>query len=356
MHRTHLEQLRQYMRKHHLDAFYVTDLVHVRYLTGFSGSHGACLIFRNAQYFFTDKRYKEQAPLEVQNFKIVIAPNQILHTIAEKKLLRPSLRVGYEGSALTVEEFAALKKTFPHCSFRKTTAVLETISAHKQPYELEYIRKAASITDEVFKKILPQLKPGVTECDIAAEISYWHRRLGAEGDAFEPIVASGPRGALPHARASEKKLRSGEMVVLDFGCRYRGYHSDLTRTVALGNPPREMKKIYSIVLDAQARALEALAIGREAKAVDAVARSYIRAAGYGKYFIHSLGHGLGIRIHEPLRLSKLSTDVLQEGHVFTVEPGIYLPNQGGVRIEDDVALHNGSFEVLTQSPKEYLSV
>lgn len=352
----HLEQLRAYLDAHRLDAFLVTDLVHVRYLTGFSGSHGACLILPTTQYFFTDKRYKEQAPQEVQNFRIVIAPEQIVRTIAEKKLLRPSMRVGFEASAVTVEEYATLKKTFPTCIFRKTTSVIETISARKQPHELDFIRKAAAITDEVFQKILPLLKPGVAECDIAAEISYWHRRLGAEGDAFEPIVASGARGALPHARASEKKLKRGEMIVLDFGCKYRGYHSDLTRTVALGKPPRELKRVYSIVLDAQQRALDALAVGVEARTIDSVARTTIKRAGYGKYFIHSLGHGLGIRIHEPLRLSMLSKEVLQPGHVFTVEPGIYLPGIGGVRIEDDVALHSTSAEVFTHSPKELMSL
>lgn len=352
----HLEQLRAYLNAHRLDAFLVTDLVHVRYLTGFSGSHAACLIFPTTQYFFTDKRYKEQVRQEVENFRVIIAPEQIVRTIAEKNLLRRSMRVGIEASAVTVEEYATLKRTFPGCIFRKTTSVIETISARKQPYELDFLRKAAAITDEVFQKILPLLKPGVAECDIAAEISYWHRRLGAEGDAFEPIVASGPRGALPHARASEKKLKRGEFVVLDFGCKYRGYHSDLTRTVVVGKPSSELKRMYTVVLDAQQRALDALAVGVEARTIDAIARSSIKRAGYGKYFIHSLGHGLGIRIHEPLRLSKLSNDVLHVGNVFTVEPGVYIPDVGGVRIEDDVALHSASVEVLTHSPKELLSL
>lgn len=354
MHTYQLEALRSAMKQHRLDAFYTSDIVHVRYLTGFSGSHGACLITRKAQFFFTDKRYKDQAPQEVKEYRIVIAPEQILQTLAEKKILQPSMRIGIEAAYVTIEEHRTLKRTFPLCTFVATTSILETISARKQPAEIAALKKAASITDTVFEKILPIFKPGVRECDIAAEISYWQKKLGAEGDAFEPIVASGPRGALPHARASEKKLKRGEMVVLDFGCIYRGYHSDLTRTVALGKPPAELKKIYTIVLDAQKRALDAIQVGMEARAVDAIARTDIEKNGYGSYFFHSLGHGVGIRIHEALRLSARSNDILEEGNVFTVEPGIYLPKVGGVRIEDDVVLHNQHIDVITHSPKELM--
>jgi len=210
--------------------------------------------------------------------------------------------------------------------------------------------------DTVFKKILDSIRPGVRECDIAAEISYWHRKLGAECDAFDPIVASGKRGALPHARASEKIIRTGDMVVLDFGCQYRGYHSDLTRTIAVGKISAQMKKVYSIVLEAQRKAIDSVRSGVKARSVDAVARRHIRTCGFGRNFIHSLGHGLGIRIHESLRLSIVSKDVLQKGNVVTVEPGIYLPAYGGIRIEDDIVVRDNGCDILTTSPKELIIV
>ncbi len=226
----------------------------------------------------------------------------------------------------------------------------------KDEGEVALIRYATRITDKVFRKILSLVRPGVRECDIAAEISYWHRKYGAECDAFDPIVASGERGALPHARASEKIIRRGEMVILDFGCCYRGYHSDLTRTVSVGKPSAEMKKVYRIVYDAQMKAIDAVHSGVSARSVDAVARKHIRQNGYGRYFIHSLGHGLGIHVHEPLRLSVLSKSILQTGNVMTIEPGIYIPGCGGVRIEDDIVVKENGCEVLTKSPKELITV
>jgi Xaa-Pro aminopeptidase len=200
------------------------------------------------------------------------------------------------------------------------------------------------------------LKPGIKELDLAAEISYWHQRFGADGDAFESIVASGPRGALPHGRATEKKICRGEFVTLDFGCTFHGYNSDLTRTVAVGKPGARATKIYQTVLQAQCKAIEATRPGVSARALDRVARNHIRQKGFGKYFSHSLGHGLGIEIHEPLRLSAKSKDVVAVGNVFTIEPGIYIKGIGGVRIEDDVVVRDSGCEVITKSPKELIIV
>ena len=356
MHSNKLELLRSAMHQRKLNAFLVTDIIHVRYLTGFSGSNGVCLITPTKQYFFTDNRYRQQSAQEVRSFKIIIAPEQIFRTIAEKKLLAGFHRIGIEASAVTLEEHRTLKRWFPNCRFISTTGIIESMSAIKQPDELDCIRKAAAITDSVFEKILPLLHPGVRECDIAAEISYWHRRFGAEGDSFEPIVASGERGALPHARASEKKMKRGEFVVLDFGCRYKGYCSDITRTVAIGKVSSQFKRIYEIVLEAQQMAIEAVQPGIPAKSVDVVARQHIKLHGFGAYFFHSLGHGLGIRIHESPLLSIRSAEILQPGNVFTIEPGIYIPDKGGVRIEDDIALHADRVEVITHSPKELIVV
>ena len=249
-----------------------------------------------------------------------------------------------------------LKKLLPLRHFIPATSILENITAVKDEKEIELIRSAAAISDKVFKKLLRLVRPGVRECDIAAEISYWHRKYGAECDAFDPIVASGERGALPHARASEKIIRRGELLVLDFGCCYRGYNSDITRTLAVGNPSGEMKKVYQIVLDAQMKAIDAVHSGVTARSIDAVARKHISRKGYGRYFIHSLGHGLGIHVHDPLRLSRLSNAVLTPGNVVTIEPGIYLPGRGGIRIEDDIVVRTNGCEILTTSSKELIVV
>ncbi len=344
------------MEKLHLQSMLVTELLHVRYLTGFSGSNGLCLITLTKQFFITDRRYKSQAPQEVDSFEIIIAKQNLFPLLAERKLIAMKSRVGFESQNISVAEMMSLKKLLPNRHFIPATSILENITAVKDEKEIELIRFAASISDRVFEKILTIVRPGVRECDISAEISYWHRKFGAECDAFDPIIASGERGALPHARASERKIKRGEMVVMDFGCCYKGYNSDITRTIAIGNISTEMRKVYQIVLDAQKKAIEAVRSGVTARSIDAVARKHIRKNGYGRYFIHSLGHGLGIHVHDPLRVSAISKAVLATGNVVTIEPGIYLPGHGGVRIEDDIVVLENGCDILTKSSKELIIV
>ena len=351
-----LKAVRVLMTALRVQSLLVTELEHVRYLTGFSGSSGLCLVTPTRQFFITDRRYKSQAPQEVNGFKIIIAKQTLFPLLAERKLIPPRSRVGFESQNISVADMNSLKKMLPLRRFIPATSILENVTAVKDEKEIELIRSAAGISDKVFKKLLTIVRPGVRECDIAAEISYWHRRYGAECDAFDPIVASGERGALPHARASEKIIRRGELVVLDFGCRYHGYNSDITRTLAVGNPSSEMKKIYQIVLDAQIKAIDAVRSGVTARSIDAVARKHIRQKGYGRFFIHSLGHGLGIHVHDPLRVSAVSNSVLETGNVVTIEPGIYLPDRGGVRIEDDIVVRDKGCEILTTSSKELIVV
>jgi Xaa-Pro aminopeptidase len=351
-----LNAVRAAMTALRLQALLVTEMAHVRYLTGFSGSNGLCVITPTKQFLITDRRYKTQVLQEVERFTIIIAKQTLFPLIAERKLIPLQARVGFESKHISVEEMKSLKKLLPNRHFVPATRILENVTAVKEDEEIELIRSAARITDKVFKKILTLVRPGMHECDIAAEISYWHRKYGAECDAFDPIVASGERSALPHARASDKIIQRGEMMVLDFGCRYRGYHSDLTRTIAIGKPSAEMKKVYKIVYDAQMKAIDVARSGVAAWSVDAVARKHIRQMGYGRYFIHSLGHGLGIHVHEPLRLSALSTTVLKRGNVVSIEPGIYIPGKGGVRIEDDVVIHDNGCDILTISSKELIIV
>ncbi len=349
-----LQQLRSGFASLDIDAFLVSFQPHVRYLTGFSGSNGIGLITERSQSLITDGRYVEQSRREVKGWKIFIAQDNLFEEMRLQRLLPPGCRVGLDGNTFVLSQFKHLKKTFPRVKFLPKVETIEKIAAVKDEEEITKLRKAVEITDRVFGEILPVLKPGLRELEVAAELSYRQRMHGADGDAFETIVASGDRGALPHGQASSKKLRRGELVTLDFGCVYDGYHSDLTRTVALGKPSAEGKKIYSIVLDAQCKSIESAKSEMKAKELDTIAREHIKSNGYEKFFRHSLGHGIGLQIHEAPRISFLSKAVLAAGNVITIEPGIYLPGFGGVRIEDDIVIRNGDCEVLTSSPKELL--
>ncbi|MGB2867507.1 MAG: aminopeptidase P family protein [Bacteroidota bacterium] len=349
-----LDAVRQKLSEARLHAFLVTHLAHVHYLTGFSGSNGACLIMEDRQYFLSDGRYKDQAPQEVKDFRIIISSKGFAETVAHKGLLPKKSAVGFEGAHLSVAQLHHFEQTLPAVRFRPFSSVVEAAVSVKEESEIRLIRQAVSVTERVFEKLLGIIKPGLRELDVAAEIAYLHRLMGADADAFEPIVASGMRGAFPHARASEKKICKGEMVTLDFGCRYKGYNSDLTRTVAVGSPSREMKNIYDIVQTAQRKAVQSATSGMPARALDRVARAWIKKKGYGKYFNHSLGHGLGREVHETPRISALTKDVLQTGNVVTIEPGIYVPGVGGVRIEDDVVIREKGCDILTTSSKALL--
>lgn len=353
-----IKKLRDQFEQLTIDAFLITFLPHLRYLSGFSGTSGIGLITHDAAYLITDGRYTTQARQQIQRgeqkWKIFIVQDSLFDAFDQKRLLRKGWRIGFDGNTLPYSTYQSLGRKFPAVRFVSKGWTIEKIAAVKDASEIKKIKHAVAITDCVFKEVLEILRPGIMELDIAAEISYRQRKHGAEADAFEAIVASGERGALPHGRASSKKIRRGELVTLDFGCVYEGYHSDLTRTVAVGKPMRESKKIYQIVLDAQSRAIEKAASGMLAKDLDAVARSYIKKMGYERYFNHSLGHGIGLQIHEPPRISSMSKARLQTGNVITIEPGIYIPKFGGVRIEDDVLITNGQCEVLNRSPKKLL--
>lgn len=339
-----------------LDALLITHLPNVQYLSGFSGSNGACVITRNYHTFVTDGRYIAQSKEEVRGFRILITKTKLFDELAAKGVLRSKKRVGIESSHVTLAELRTIKKLFPGVTFVQTDGIVERQAAIKQPDEIERIRKAIAVTDAVFESVLHILKPGVRELEIAAEISYLHRLAGSDADAFEPIVASGPRGALPHAKPTSKKLKSGELVVLDFGGRLNGYMSDLTRTVAIGTISTRQKEIYDTVYEAQMLAIEAVRPGMTAKELDAIARDHIASRGFGDYFNHSLGHGVGLQIHEAPLVSYRSNDMIEKGNVITIEPGIYLPGVCGVRIEDDVVVTARGCENLTKAPKELIRV
>ena len=356
MTRHRVTRLRTTLRERRLDALLVSSLPNIRYLTGFTGSNALCVFTATGGFFLTDTRYRDQSRAEVIGVTRTVTTKTLAAAAAERGCLDGCRRVGFESHATTYQQYRALRALFPRHSFRPTADLVEDLALVKDGRELSCIRRAVAITGQVFLDILKVIHPGSRESAVAATISYLQKMYGAERDAFETIVASGPRGALPHARASEQKMRSGEFVTLDFGCRVGGYASDLTRTVALGRVTRRMRDIYNIVRDAQAAAIAAARPGMWAKDLDAVARRHITAAGYGKFFSHSLGHGLGLHVHERPRVSMLSTERLRSGSVITIEPGIYIPGECGVRIEDDVVLTPTGCEVLTTAPKELLTL
>ncbi len=353
-----LAKLQRTVRDHGLDALLITHLPNIQYLIGFSGSNGILVVpAQGKPHFFTDFRYKAQCKVEVAGAKITIVDRTqtLLDSISEKQLFSDFDAVGFEENHIPYAVYDFIKKKFRHLKLVAKRELVETMTMIKTDDEIEMICKAAEIGDKVFAKVIEMIKPGIAEADVAAEISYWTRKYGAEGDAFEVIVASGERSALPHGHATDKKLKKGEMITLDFGCRYRGFNSDMTRTVSLGKAPVELQKIYEIVRIAQQRAIEKARPGMNGREVDSVARDYITLHGYGSKFGHGTGHGLGIEVHEIPNISQRGERfTLEPQQVFTIEPGIYIEGLGGVRIEDDVIVRHDGVEVINKSPKELI--
>jgi Xaa-Pro aminopeptidase len=279
---------------------------------------------------------------------------RLFEHVAEAGLLGGAEDVLLQGDHLPYAEVERFRQLLQEVRFLPVAALLDEDVAAKSEDEVARVRAAQAVTDAVFDAVLPHVGPGVREQDLAAEIVYQHLRRGCERMAFEPIVASGLRSALPHARPTSKALRSGELVVLDFGGVLDGYASDMTRTVAVGEPGEEARRVYRVVLDAQEAALAQAAAGRTGRELDQAARQVIEAAGLGAFFPHSLGHGIGLEAHEWPRLSSRVEDVLPAGATVTVEPGVYLPERFGVRVEDLVVLREGGCENLTASPKALL--
>jgi len=335
------------------DVYYINSNVNIRYLTGFSGSSSYVLISKDKKYFITDFRYKEQSAEQVKGFDIRITYQHIeeLKKIFQETGAKSAV---FESTHVTYNHLEKLQEAIHSVKFIPAAEKIEILTMCKTPDEIAKLRKAVEISDKTFEKMLGIIKPGMKERDVASEITYWHKKFGASKDSFDVIVASGLRGAFPHGVASDKIIEKGDMVTLDFGCVYDGFCSDITRTIAVGEPSDEMKKIYRIVLDAQLKAIDAAKAGALTKVVDNAARDHIKSFGYGDNFGHSLGHGLGILVHEIPSVSQRMEMDLPEGVVVTIEPGIYLEGIGGVRIEDDVLIKNGGCEVLNKALKELI--
>ena len=349
-----IEKVRNKLGTMGLDGMYVTNLTNVRYLTGFTGSAGSVLILEKNQYFFTDGRYIEQSKEQVKNSQIYIVNSAHYNHIKEKKLISNNQKIAIEGESLSLNIYNNLCGLMPNIKWTSINDIIGIIAAVKDKNEIESLKIAINITDEVFTKILPELKIGVTEKYISAKISYLFKTLGAEGDSYDSIIGSGYLGALPHAQPSSKKFEKGDFVVMDFGALYNGYHADMTRTVVIGEATNKHKEIYNIVLESQLSCIAKARAGVTGAEVDAACRNVIEKAGFGDKFIHSTGHGLGLEVHTYPRLSSFNKEPLKENYVVTIEPGIYLAGWGGVRIEDDCLITKESCLPLNKSTKEML--
>lgn len=323
-----------------------------RYLSGFSGSAGILFITASDAYLLTDFRYVEQAEQEAQGYTIIKHGDKIIDSLKEVVKVSHCQAIGFEKDFVTYANYELLNDNLSKCKLVPTDNVTERLRAVKDQDEINRIAAAVSIADSAFDHMCSVLVPGMTEKAAAVELEYFMRQKGSQKNSFPPIIASGPRASLPHAQPTERKIQVGDMVKMDFGGTYDGYCSDLTRTVFMGKTTQQQEEIYQIVLKAQILAIESVIAGMRGAAVDSVARDFITENGYGEYFGHGLGHGVGLFIHEAPRLSQTSSDILQQGNVVTVEPGIYIPDWGGVRIEDMLVVQPDGYQNLTHANKE----
>ena len=339
-----------------LDAFLVAFSPNLRYLTGFTGSNGNLLLTAGRSILFTDPRYTIQAGEETAGaggLRIRIAGGPLVPAVAAAIARLGVRRIGYEPARMTCDHLDALHSSLPmRAALQPVNGWVEQLRMVKAPVEIERIRRSVGTNSRAFEQAAARVRPGMKERDLAAELEYRMRRLGAEKPAFETIVAGGARSALPHAQPTSAALKSGDLVVVDMGAMEQGYASDMTRMLFLGSPGAKVKRAYGAVLEAQLAAVDAVRAGVLAGRVDAAARSVLKRHGLDRAFIHSTGHGLGLEIHEPPRIGKRDKTRLQAGMAITIEPGVYLEGWGGIRIEDTVVVTETGCEVLTRTSKE----
>jgi Xaa-Pro aminopeptidase len=343
---------RKILDGHPLDGILFSSLENIRYLCGFTGSDGVFLLTRKEAYFLTDSRYWTQSEEEVKSSRIIHYRKKTegITTLLSDLGLG---RIGFESPSLSFSLYRALMKNLANGKeLVPLEEELKNLRAIKDLDESALIQRAIGLASKAFEHILGKMKEGVLERDLALEMEFFMKNSGAEDLGFDIIIASGKRSALPHGKAGLKRIERGDFILIDFGSRFQGYHSDQTRTVVCGPPSPEQQKIYRIVKEAQERAIEAVRPGIPIHEVDAAARDHIRENGYDEYFGHGLGHGIGLAVHEDPVVNRDTKDPVQEGMVFTIEPGIYIPGWGGVRIEDMVRVGSQGAEVLSYLPKE----
>ena len=371
------------LREKRVDVVLIDNPSNLYYYTGFTGGEAFFMMALSEKkgYIITDSRYYEQVEKECPDLTLVKWENKgsteaIKEVIQEVESVsrrrdrfsdidneskedgRPDpskLQIAIE-NRLNLELYLRLCKRLEHCEMRICSDAIDGGRMVKDETELEKLQKAEAIGDAAFTHILDVLKPGIAETEIALELEYFMKKQGASKLSFDTIIAGGPNSSMPHAQVTDRKLRQGDFVTMDFGCIYQGYCSDMTRTVAIGEPSDEMRKVYQIVLDVNQRAMEQIAEGKKCSDIDALARDYIKEQGYGEYFGHGLGHGVGLDIHEEPRFSPKCDVITKENMVITVEPGIYLPGRFGVRIEDLVVVKKNGYDRLSKSNKELIII
>jgi Xaa-Pro aminopeptidase len=343
-----------------LTALVVTQPASWYYLTGFTGEAGALVLSAKGTTLITDSRFTEQARREAPGVRVVQQTHALSASVGEflkTAAGRGRCNIGFPAAHVTVAQFRAMKRAAgARVRWTPAEGYVERLRGHKDAQELAVMRRAAVLADKVMAKALTLLKPGVRELEIAAEIEYQMRLLGASGPAFETIVAFGERSAFPHARPTDKRLRKNELVVLDMGAILAHYCSDITRTVVVGKASPKVRGWHRAVQEARTAAVAAVRVGATCGEVDAAARQVLAGHKLDRYFTHSTGHGLGIEVHEDPRVAKGQKQKLEPGNVITIEPGVYVPGVGGIRIEDDVAVHSGESEVLTRTPRDIIEI
>jgi len=344
--------LRSHFHEWSVDSFMFFDMNNICYLTGFTGSEGVlCVGPGEKAHLLVDGRYTTQAKKETSGLNLIHITDSV-NGMATLLAHENARTVGFEDAKLNVQLYRRIKGKNKGIKFKPLSGEIDLLRALKDDHEVGCIRKAAHIAANALSSLLPTIKAGVSERDIALELEYRIRKGGADKVAFETIVASGPRGALPHARAGSRKVKSGDAVVIDYGAVYKGYHSDETCTFFIERVESDLKEVYGLVKEAHDRAIAAVTVGISCREVDLTARDLIAEKGWGRHFTHGTGHGVGLDIHEAPQVSFKSGQLLEAGMVLTIEPGIYLPGKWGVRIEDTIWVTRGKTEVLTKIPKE----
>ena len=349
----HLEHIAAHLDG--LDAILLTSEANCYYATGFMGE-GIALVTRRGSWYFTDSRYTEAADKAIGDAAVIreVSREKPFSALINEALAEAGAeKAGFEEQRMTVAEHAVYSEKL-HCTLTPASSLMTELRGSKDEEELSCMTAAQRIAEGALEQILKEIRPGMTEKEIAARLNYLMVSAGAEKTSFDTIVASGPNGSMPHAVPGMRKVREGDFITMDFGCVYKGYCSDMTRTVALGRPSDEMRNIYDIVLQAQLAGIAAAKAGVTGAAIDGAARKVIQDAGYGAYFGHSFGHSLGIDIHEAPNAAPGNDKPMPDGAVVSAEPGIYLPGKFGVRIEDVMILRPDGAQVITKAPKALL--
>lgn len=350
-------RLIKFFEEKNIEAIIVTNDKNCAYLSGFRGTSGFLVITHKKRFLFTDFRYIEQAESQTESFEVIAVKDEKMSAALKKVVDDQKIKkLGFEEEHVSYECYGEMREKLHGTDLIPLKDVIENLRAVKDADEIEKIKQAVSIADRAFEHVADMIVPGMKEREIAAEIEYFMKKNGAGGSSFETIVASGVRSSLPHGTSTDKIIESGDTVVLDFGAVFEGYCSDMTRTVFMEKADRRLLDLYAIVLEAQLAAINGIRSGMIGRDVDKISRDIIAKYGYGDYFGHGLGHGVGLDIHEKPRLSPTSDMVIRNGMVFTVEPGVYMPGLGGIRIEDTVMLENNNVHVLTRSGKDLMVI